>query len=483
MDNSKLYTILTHFDKYEQNRCRKYIQSPYFNRSEELVALYDLFVEAINKNSTAALEKAGLWQQLQADKPYDDTRFRKYCSDLLKLVEGYLAQEAFEATPLKKANFLMEELGKRKMEGLYASSIRQARRLSEQLPHRSARYYLQQYEIEQNYFALTEFETKRSEKSNLEEISSNLDVFFVAEKLRILCASITYKSFTTHQYELHFINDILKNIPTLSIEQYPAIALYYQIYLTLTDNENEEHYYVLKKLLEQYGLTFPANEAKDVLYMAAQNYCIGKLNKGNHKFVAELFVLYEDLIQKGILISEGELSPWYFKNIITIALRLGKYDWAENFVKEYAEYLPISFRNNAVTYNLAQIYFYQKKYDQVIEQLRNVEYEDVAYNVGSKAMLLATYYEMEEIEPLYSLLESFRVYLNRHKDIPIDRRKSYSDLIKFTKKLTRTIPGDKKAVQKLKEELYANKDTASFNWLKEKVAELEGESLVKEPGR
>ena len=41
MYNSKLFAILEQFDKYEQNRCRKYIQSPYFNRSEQLEQLYE----------------------------------------------------------------------------------------------------------------------------------------------------------------------------------------------------------------------------------------------------------------------------------------------------------------------------------------------------------------------------------------------------------------------------------------------------------
>ena len=259
----------------------------------------------------------------------------------------------------------------------------------------------------------------------------------------------------------------------IDYEQYPPIALYYQIYLTLTDTENEEHYFKLRALLDKYGLQFQADEAKDVLYMAAQNYCIRKINKGNHKFTEEIFSLYEDLIQKGILIADGELSPWYFKNIVVVALRLGKYEWTEAFINNYSEHLPEAFRVNAVTYNLAQVYFYQKKHDKVIQLLQEVEYDDVAYNLGSKAMLLATYYETEEIEPLYSLFESFRAYLNRHKDIPVNRRRNYGNLIKFTKKLTRTMPGDESAIKKLKEEIKSTKNIASVNWLKEKIAELE----------
>ena len=473
MYNSKLYAILEHFDKYEQNRCRKYIQSPYFNRSEELVELFDRQVGAINRDNGINLEKEYLWKKIQPGKGYDDVRFRKYCSDLLKLVEGYLAQQAYERNPLDYATYLMESISKKKVPELFKTAIRAARRLSQKQPYRSATYYYHQYNIEKNLYNLTEFETKRSNRTNIEDIASNLDVFYLAEKLRILCAAITQQTFVSHNYQFLFIEEIIKYVEEIDYEQYPPIALYYQIYLTLTDTENEEHYFKLRALLDKYGLQFQADEAKDVLYMAAQNYCIRKINKGNHKFTEEIFSLYEDLIQKGILIADGELSPWYFKNIVVVALRLGKYEWTEAFINNYSEHLPEAFRVNAVTYNLAQVYFYQKKHDKVIQLLQEVEYDDVAYNLGSKAMLLATYYETEEIEPLYSLFESFRAYLNRHKDIPVNRRRNYGNLIKFTKKLTRTMPGDESAIKKLKEEIKSTKNIASVNWLKEKIAELE----------
>jgi hypothetical protein len=83
------------------------------------------------------------------------------------------------------------------------------------------------------------------------------------------------------------------------------------------------------------------------------------------------------------------------------------------------------------------------------------------------------YYETDEIEPLYFLTESFRAYLNRHKDIPESRKKGIKDFIKFTRKLTKIRPRDKKELLKLKEEIDMAKGTFSANWLKEKIAELE----------
>ena len=105
--------------------------------------------------------------------------------------------------------------------------------------------------------------------------------------------------------------------------------------------------------------------------------------------------------------------------------------------------------------------------------LQEVEYEDIVYSLSSKSLLIATYYESDEIEPLYSLLDSFRVYLNRRKDIPDRWRKNHQNLVRFTKKLVRIIPGDDKAIEKIKKEIDESDGIADVKWLKEKIAELE----------
>ncbi|HRJ16840.1 MAG TPA: hypothetical protein PLI34_17710, partial [Saprospiraceae bacterium] len=68
--------------------------------------------------------------------------------------------------------------------------------------------------------------------------------------------------------------------------------------------------------------------------------------------------------------------------------------------------------------------------------------------------------------------ESFRTYLNRQKDITPDRKESFKNLIKFTKKLTKIMPGDKSEIKRLKDEIAATGNVASLNWIQEKIEEL-----------
>lgn len=472
MYNSKLYSILEHFNKYEQNRCRKYIQSPYFNKALELIDLYEIFIKRINSTSQRPFTKEIIWKKLVPKKAFDDVRFRKFCSDLLKLVEGYLGQEVYENSKLDQAVNLMESIGNRRLDKLYNSTVKRAKTISDKQPFRNADYFLKQYHIEREYYSLTKFEAKRSDRTNIEEIANNLDYFYFAEKLRLYYAAIIQKTFVSQDYKFLFIEDILSNIEKQNLQEIVPIAMYYQIIRAVSDTENLDHYYKLKSLLDKHALGFPKEEAYS-LYNSAVNYCIVKINAGKSQFLEELFHLYNDQIDKEIIFLNNELSPWRLKNIVVIALRLGKYEWTERFINKYQNLVPEESRENAVSYNLAQVYFYQKKYEKVIPLLHSVEYEDMTYNLGSKSMLIATYYETDEIEPLYHLLESFRAYLNRHKDIPLNKRKNYANLIKFTKKLTKIYPGDKVPLKKLREEVENTKNIASINWLKEKIAELE----------
>lgn len=482
MQTSKLYSILYNFDKYEQNRLKKFLTSPYFNRNEALVLLYDLLISHINENAQpgrpqngkpqTGLEKIDLWNQIYKGESYDDVLFRKNCSDLLKLVEDFLAQQVFEENPIHQATYLIEAVAKKKLEKLYNSTMKSARRLTEQQPFRHAGFYLSQYQIEKNYNDLMELAHDRAAKKNVEEILTNLDRFYLGEKLRFAYSVLSQISMVSHEYKLLFMDEIENLVNKHGFDDIPPITIYHKVYLTYKDENNTGHYYKLMDLLKIYGDNFPKSEA-EFIYQAALNYCVKKLNQGSREFLEEYFKVFLILLEKELLLKDGELSPWHFRNIVVIALRLGKTDWTEKFIQEYKKFLPDAMRDNAVSFNTAQLYFFQKKYEKVISILQTVDYEDLTYNLNSKTALLMTYFEMDEIEPLYSLMDSFRTYLNRHKDFSAAKRKPYLNLIKYTKALTRINPGDKKTLEKLKQEIEETKDISSLNWLREKIAELE----------
>ncbi len=182
-----------------------------------------------------------------------------------------------------------------------------------------------------------------------------------------------------------------------------------------------------------------------------------------------LFELYKEALNSKIYLEENVLDPVVFRNIVTVALRLKEFPWTTNFIDEYGTYISESFRLNAVNYSSALLNFYQRNYSQVLEHINSMDIMDISYELNTRSLLILTYFEMKETSALSSLLDSFSVYLNRHKDITKGRRELYLQMISFTRRLMNTLPSDKKAHEKMLAKLEKTKGIASGAWLKEKI--------------
>lgn len=468
---NKTWLVLQYFDAAERKRLMKFMASPYFNPSRALTLLCELLLRLIEQGKPG-FDRQEIWKKLVPGEEYDDVNFRKYCSDLLKLLEVFMAQETIEKDGPQQAIDTLEFIVGRKVEPLYNGAFRQVRAEMEKYTYRSLDYYQKQYEIERQYYLMMDFDQKVNVRANIEEISSNLDLFYWIEKIKFYIAALSHRKTGNYEYRVDFMDDILRLLKVKPVEEFPSLAVYYYSLLTLLDETNTEHYYNLKRMLTEYAVVMPQKEAIE-LFDSALHYCTGKLNKGSKEFMQEYFELFELAISKNIFLVHNELAIWRFNNAIGVALGLGKLDWAERFIKDNYTLLPTENQQNAYTFNLARVYRFQGKYEQVLELLRNVEYEDIGYNLLSKMMLTITYYELDAYETLSSFLESFRVFLNRQKNLPQQRRKSYLNLIKFVRRLTRLLPSDKAAIAKLREEVVREKaSTVNHEWLLEKLDSL-----------
>ncbi len=469
----KVVKVIETFSPAELNRLEKFICSPYFNVNEQMIGLFNLLYETLKKGELDELNKEAVFSELYPGKKYSDARFRKLCSDLLKLIEEFLAIEEFEENPLHEAGYLMKSIARRKIEPLYNSVLKSARRLSNRQYEVAASYYYHQYEIEKNYFYMLESEMKRETRLNLEQIAKNLDYFFMAEKLRYYATALSQKAFTTQEYQLLFMDEILTHLEQVDYSEIPQISVNLAVLKVYMYPDNEEYYYQLKSEIFRNIDRFPALEGREIFF-AALNFCVRKGNKGKESFIRESFLLYKFALEKEYLYYHGELTPWSYKNIVFVGLRLKEFDWVEDFIHRYSQFLNDEHRDNAVTFNLARLYAYKGNFEKVLELLRMVEFADISYALGAKAMLLVTYYELDEIDALLSFLSTFRVFLNRKKkQLPEQRRRNYLNLIKYTQKLATLNPMDKGAISKLRKELEKSPQVADIQWLMEKLRELE----------
>lgn len=471
LKSNRVFLTLRQLNAAELKRLSKFMQSPYFNQSKTLAKLCQAFIDLVLKGKEGFV-KEKVWAKVFGTKAYNDVSFRKASSDLLELIEQYMSVEAYLDTPNRVQLDKLDYLSRHKVTVLYRNAVNDNLQLIQSRKYWTQKDYYDAYLFERKYHQLMNFDVKMSERINIEKISNYLDLFYLIDKLKLISNALTQKLISAIDYDLNEVEAVLALCRKYPLNDYPELAIYYHSYHTLTDGENLEHYYQLKSVLEQHAGEIPQREGIEV-FDTALNYCIGRVNKGDKQFLQEYFDIFERAIEKGVFIVNGELAAWRFNNIVVTGLRLGKTDWAEAFVEQNKNLLPSESRNNMVKFNMARVHSYKKDFAQVLSLVRDIEYKDIIINLISKTMIVFAYYELDEYDALDSFIETFRTFINRRKDIRANLKQGYLNLLGSVRKLTRIQPGDKAAVQKLREEVMSIRtSTVNHEWLLEKLEEL-----------
>jgi hypothetical protein len=471
LSTTKIYQYLSVLNPYELNSFQKFLASPVFNQDPELLTCFQLLAPYFKNNTAPSLSKQAVWQQLFPKKKYNDLRFRRLLSDLLQKAESFLAFRKYQQHPINEGIYLLEALNEKKLDKYFDGTLHYFQHKLEHDTFLNSEYYFQRYQIELQHSVHLENKNLRSTEKNLAQTLYSLDHFYLLNKLRFSAATLHYKTIVALQEESFLLKEILVQIEKTLSEQIPMVAIYYHIILTLTEPNQEVHFQNLNLLLNKHHGEFSISDARE-LYAYALNYCIRKINQGNIPYQKKIFELYKQMLKANLLHNNGFISPWDFKNIITISLRIKEYAWTEKFIEQYQHQIPIKDRKNAYAFNMARYYFAKKKYQLALPLLQEVAYDDVFYLLDSKSTLFKIYYELGEYTAMQSLKESFRLLLRRKKLISERHRTNYENFLKLSMKLYRADVKNKKQMKDLKALIATTNDVADKSWIQEKLAEL-----------
>lgn len=475
MFSDKLIALLQTFSKYELNRFRKFLMSPYFNDQDDLVRLFEIINKALRSEGQQAsdLKKNDTWKSLYPNRKYDDAHLRRLASDLSQLALRFMVEEARKQDALSEALELQQILEKPELQKHLSGVERQIRKHLESMPGQSTWYYLSQFRLHWNIYNRASKVVATSDfMEKLAPADQSLEFFYVVQKLKFYVTWLIYRGFRSTQQELPVISGFWEHIRQPQFKETPLVGIYQNAILCLTEPSEEQHFKDFMSSLEKFSDKLTKEDLRECYYIA-QNYCAFKVNQGKTEYYEVFFRLFKNIIRLGILLENGQVSEGVFKNMITISLRVGEFEWAENFIREYSEYLSPGIRDNARTFNLANLYSHQKRHNEVIELLRNVEYNDIVYSLGSKLILLRTYYELGEFMALDSLIDSFRIFLRRNKVISKSLKREYNSFLNFVKKLTTLDSSDQAAITTFQQRVMAVSTTTPKKWLLEKIEELQ----------
>ncbi|MEM6317029.1 MAG: hypothetical protein AAF960_05125 [Bacteroidota bacterium] len=450
------------FQKGEWRRFKEFLQSPYFNKREDLVAFYSYLMTIAPEFSAKKLRKELIYQKLYPKQPFQDKQIRYLMNYTLRAAEQFLGQEKMERLGARE-NYTLEALVDRKLEKHAKRYFEGSTLLHHKTHLKSSEYYYSKYKLSD--IATTYFSNQdlRKDGGQLAITSSNLDHFYWFKKLKYSCGMLNRQQLFSVEYDLRFAKIIYDYLNAQDQIAEPIISIYLQIFKMLIHPEQEEHFERLRKLIPRSSEEIP-NIEKQEIYHYAINYCGSQIKYNNRKeyYANECLNLYLEGIEQEFLFVDGFLSPWDFKNVVKLGFNLKRYDWTEQFIQDYHRKLALEFQKDALNYNLADLAYRKGNYGEAQYHLLLVAYSDVFYTLGAKTMLLKIYYENEEIEPLFSLIASFSIFIRRNKEISENFKETY---LNFTTILHQIVRANRKKIPTIIEKINTTETLTNRSWL------------------
>ncbi len=420
-----------------------------------------------------------LHEKLFASEPFEAQRLYDLTSFLFRHLEAFLALR--EQDDFHQRVQLLSSLRSRRQQQHFQRTAATARKQLEKHPYRNDAHHLDSYLLEMEADAFHIQEETRKAEDRLQQVTDALDAFYLSAKLKHTCEMLSRMNVVRTSYDVFFMEELVAHIQ----EQWwryvdtPSVAVYYRIYMALTNPEDETQFPELLALLDAHASKFPHLEARE-LYNFERNYCIKRINRGHTRYLAELFGLYQRLTETGLIYDREYLTQWDYKNAITAGLRIKEYEWVERFIYDQKDRLDPRFRDNAFSYNLSNFLYEKGQSRQALRLLQSVEFTDVYYGLSARALLLKIYYEEDDTESLLALCSSFRTYLKRNKLVSDYQYRVQTNLIRFVKKAyqlklnrpKRKTDAFTQKVNVLENEINETGEITNLNWLNAKVKEL-----------
>ncbi len=447
MKESKLITLLKSLKTKELRELKDYVESPFFNKQEEIVCLYQFLFNQAPYFSPQKIAKEKIFSVVFPSLPFNSKQLSYVFSDLLKLAENYLVYKQLQNDKDQTDYYGLKALLDKNLEKHYSAKFRKVvEKLGKEDQH-SMTYYRTNYlvfDVENQRYLKSNVRIK---DNNLQKAADNFDTYFLIQKIKYSCEMLNRNNVLKSDFKIGLYNEIKKHLATTDYNSIPLLQAYVFVFFILIQ-ENDRHYFLeLKKILKDKLLNIERKQLED-FFGHAINYCAMQIRKGDRKFLEELLEIYVLGFERKVLLDNGFISPWNFKNVIRIGLNLKRYDWTENFILNYSDNLQSKFRDSALNYNLAELYYAKGELDQARDYLNRVQSSDLFYTLDTKLMQCKIYYEIKAIEVLISLIASFKIYIKRHKDINEGNKKAYLNFLYFLNKLIKFKELDKVTLKK-----------------------------------
>lgn len=406
-NNTRFFEIYNSFTFTEKSEFKEFISISLFTKGRK----YNSLLDNLKLNSAGHVKMCCI----------DNNRtFFNRLSELTNLAVKFLIFKNLERNKFASEMILLDELSFReinnfyiqKFESLEKSVSKKSMSISKinKLYSINLLYLKNSNDLNSKVKKIDTYRTN-SDLRFIQFIAGNLDLM-ITEFINNCNKSSDSKCNRKLLFESLDFNFILKYIKNNIPDYYPVVSFYYNVYMAIK-NVEESHYYSDAKNILMNELNDVSDDFKSKLLEYLIKYQILKMNINKQAGSEELFFLTNEKIKCKSFEDElkSDLNNSRFISYINNALALGKFEWAEEFINKFGEFLPRKTRNNGIFLSKAFLEFYRKDFKACWEFAEKIDITNIYYYVFSSYIKMQASYELKRTEECYLILKRFKEFL------------------------------------------------------------------------
>lgn len=472
MENSKLVLLLRDMSAEEVGAFQKYLASPVFAiRSREAMGeLLGVIVEEYVEGEGMA-GKEVVFERVFGKGSFKATSFKTQMSYLLRYLRDFLAFRQFQEDKVGQNRYLVYKLNAMGEQRLFPKYLEAAIKALEKEELSSADLFRERAILLEEKYIHIHRQARRNPEAALDSALRNHRDAFVVRMMYYYILFLNRQQVVQQGEEPVWMKFLIRYIREAWEEMPKMVHLYYWLMEALTHTEEDRYFYNTWEILREEKARMSRVEVQD-MYQSLINMATGRLNGGKQNYLAIVFEIYLEMLDQGFLSLRGKLSPLHLKNIISVGVRLGKFEWAESFLDTWKNKLLDDYEDNAWDYNQGLIAFFQADYAAAEQHFNRLlhDYKDVFYGINARGYLLQIFYETGNTRGLEALCHSFRMFLVRNKAIAEVKRRQHILFINHLRRFIGIPLHDKEKLRAFKQEILEKEDRGmGSRWMLRKI--------------
>lgn len=450
MLSTSTIAILKALNPQEFKRFGDFINSPYHNSTKGLDIIYKIVLKAYPDFTSSDLEPEEMAKKVFGAGAYKEKRLNNLCAEFGNLLRKFIGYEEMNNYNIYELDIFISNALIRKdlfetAKKLIDKSIKQndSTLILDDVKEFYKFRLLYPLHIVNNQESY-EIEDKKSH-FNLEALITQ---FLRDSYIQVMAMARTHapnenqspedKSFADAYIESLDMNKFLNYLKGTNHKYYSYLKIHYLLYYYSTNSINEEQFYELKNEIIEIVPKVLKDDAY-VLIRAVLEIVYKNLLSTDKKYHIEAFELGKLLCELNFFPNNTIvfLPILAFNNLFTNAIIIKEYEWAENFVNEYIQYIAEEYRDTKFNFFHGILSFKRGRFEESLNFFSKVKVTDIQSKLHLRYYYLMNYIELKAYESARSSLEVLRNFNHHHKvDIPhfieniMESLKYFSEIIK-----------------------------------------------------